>query len=81
MEVTQHLETAQNEKLRIEIKTDWCKGCKLCVFYCPKNVLIMRQGKARILDVDRCILCNRCEAYCPDFAIQVIDKSKVNGVK
>ena len=25
--------------MRVEIDTVWCKGCELCVHFCPKGVL------------------------------------------
>ena len=48
---------------------DWCKGCGICVEFCPKNVLEMKAGKVNIKDLDSCIQCGPCELRCPDFAI------------
>ncbi len=70
------LEVIEDSKTRIEINLAWCKGCKLCVYYCPKNVLKMEDGKAHVYDISKCIHCNRCESFCPDFAIVVYPKNK-----
>ena len=48
---------------------DWCKGCGICVEFCPKNVLEMKDGKVYIKDLESCIQCGQCELRCPDFAI------------
>ena len=31
--------------VKLTFKTDYCKGCGLCVDACPKNVLILAQDK------------------------------------
>ena len=58
----------------VQIKERWCKGCGICVAFCPKQALVLEHGKAGHLS-DRCIVCGMCELYCPDLAI-VVDKSK-----
>ena len=59
-------------KGKIIINTKWCKGCQICVEFCPKKVLSMTpQGKVYVADPSRCIACEMCELYCPDFAITV----------
>ncbi len=58
------------ENLEIQIKRDWCKGCSICVEFCPKKVLgLDDKGKIVMLDGDNCIKCGQCELRCPDFAI------------
>lgn len=55
-----------------KIHKNLCKGCELCVHYCPKNVLEMGEdGKVFAPRADDCIGCHLCEMRCPDFAIQV----------
>ncbi|MBN2055839.1 4Fe-4S binding protein [bacterium] len=66
-------ETTQSKRKRgiITIKTEWCKGCEICVEFCPKNVLAMERAKAVVRQPDACIACMQCELLCPDFAISV----------
>jgi 2-oxoglutarate ferredoxin oxidoreductase subunit delta len=56
---------------KIEINTKWCKGCGICVAFCPKKVLTLSNGKASVENKDACIACHLCEYRCPDFAIFV----------
>jgi 2-oxoglutarate ferredoxin oxidoreductase subunit delta len=63
-----------NEKgKRIEINRELCKGCGICVAFCPKNVLeLSEHEKAVIKAPDQCIYCGLCEQRCPDLAIELI---------
>jgi 2-oxoglutarate ferredoxin oxidoreductase subunit delta len=62
------------------IRERWCKGCDICVAFCPKNVLELQNGKVAVKKPDDCIGCHLCELRCPDFAIEVQDKNqKDNG--
>jgi NAD-dependent dihydropyrimidine dehydrogenase PreA subunit len=56
----------------IEINDAWCKGCAICVEFCPKDVLVMnRMDKVEVQALQSCTKCLRCEQLCPDFAIVV----------
>ncbi|MDL2267378.1 4Fe-4S binding protein [Desulfovibrio sp. OttesenSCG-928-G15] len=57
------------------INTAWCKGCGICVAFCPKQALELRNDKAVHLP-ENCIVCGMCELYCPDLAIQVDTSQK-----
>lgn len=59
-------------KFKVDINKMWCKGCEICVAFCPKNVLAMENGKAKVINPDACTGCLLCEIYCPDFALKVI---------
>lgn len=56
----------------LEIKKNWCKGCRLCVDICPKKLISADElGKIQIGAPDKCTACGMCESICPDFAIRV----------
>ncbi len=58
---------------RIVINEKFCKGCSICVDFCPTNVLEMRGPVASVKHLDACTRCQLCDLRCPDFAIQVFD--------
>ena len=59
----------------VTIYPDWCKGCGICVEFCPGKVLeLSDQGKSTVVREEDCIRCGFCELHCPDFAIVVRDK-------
>ena len=51
-----------------------CKGCGICIEFCPKSVLNIKSGKINIIDENLCIGCGMCERLCPDYAIYLQDK-------
>ncbi len=56
-----------------------CKGCGLCVAFCPPKILILDQKKINskgyptitVTDPDKCIGCAFCAIMCPDSVITV----------
>jgi 2-oxoglutarate ferredoxin oxidoreductase subunit delta len=58
---------------RITIIKQFCKGCEICVNFCPKDVLSLepKTMKVIVLNPDQCTGCRLCELYCPDFAVFV----------
>lgn len=63
--------------MAINLRKERCKGCNICVDFCPKKVLELdKLGKIRVADEDACIYCGQCELRCPDFAIRVNKEEK-----
>ncbi len=59
----------------ILIKEPWCKGCSLCVDYCNLGVLKMNGTLPEVVNLEKCSRCMQCEVICPDFAIEVKDRT------
>ncbi|NLE46560.1 MAG: 4Fe-4S binding protein [Chloroflexi bacterium] len=59
---------------RVTVFPNWCKGCGLCVEFCPAGVLEQgHDGVVIIAHPERCRACRWCELHCPDFAIFITD--------
>jgi len=61
----------KKKEVKISIRTEWCKGCRICVEFCPKAVLVMDGFLVKVADLEACNKCGICEDLCPDFAIVV----------
>ncbi|MDY6029225.1 MAG: 4Fe-4S binding protein [Acidaminococcaceae bacterium] len=58
--------------MSLKIITKRCKGCGICVAFCPKKVLQVSEiEKVEAVNEKDCIKCGQCEMRCPDFAIFV----------
>ena len=63
---------------RAEFREERCKGCGLCIEYCPKKILsfadyINSSGYHPAICTDQaaCIGCAICARTCPDLVIEV----------
>jgi len=56
-----------------------CKGCKLCIVACPKNILDLELSRVnakgynpvKCNDLAACTACGICARVCPDSVIKV----------
>jgi len=77
---------------QIVIDERLCHGCNDCVVACPINtlskksgntenmILIIRAGKAHVLNQELCDGCGMCIEACPTKAIKIIFPAKITGV-
>ncbi len=60
---------------KVHITKEWCKGCELCIEFCPKSVLARSKDfnpkgyHYPVVLNDDCINCRLCVTVCPEFAI------------
>lgn len=58
--------------MSLKVYLERCKGCGICVEFCPKKVLELSElEKVVVAREQDCIKCKQCEMRCPDFAIFV----------
>jgi len=67
---------SKKHNYNIIIIDERCKGCKLCVKFCPTNTIQMSKEVNTkgyfvpvVINIVTCKGCNLCSKYCPDFAI------------
>ncbi|MBR2299932.1 MAG: 4Fe-4S binding protein [Alphaproteobacteria bacterium] len=48
-----------------------CIQCGMCVYECPREIIIKNEGQAPIIRFDECIGCGACHAVCPVQAISM----------
>jgi 2-oxoglutarate ferredoxin oxidoreductase subunit delta len=56
------------------INREWCKGCGICIAFCPREALYMDDSNKAVNDVEKCVACGICETFCPDFAIALVKR-------
>jgi 2-oxoglutarate ferredoxin oxidoreductase subunit delta len=65
-------------KGKIIINQDVCKGCEVCIAFCPKNLITLADKlnangyiPASFKDNGECTACTSCALVCPEVAIEV----------
>jgi len=65
---------------KVTIKEDKCKGCGLCIVYCPVKHLefstkLNKKGVkfAKAKKINKCIGCGFCFHMCPECCIEVYE--------
>jgi 2-oxoglutarate ferredoxin oxidoreductase subunit delta len=58
----------------VHVFDNWCKGCGLCIEFCPQGVLVLGlDNRPKPIYPENCTACRWCELHCPDFAIFVTE--------
>ena len=67
-------------RFKVSFNRDKCKGCELCVSFCPKKILALDSAvnakgyhPACITDQTECIGCTSCALMCPDCCISIYE--------
>jgi len=70
---TTHTKARKAPRGRVIIFGKWCKGCGLCVQFCPTGVLSFNEWDERpiVVKPENCTACHWCDTHCPDLAIVV----------
>ena len=70
--VVENARRAARPRGRVRVYGQWCKGCGLCIAFCPQNVFEMDSDHRPVVaHPERCVACQWCVIHCPDFAILV----------
>jgi 2-oxoglutarate ferredoxin oxidoreductase subunit delta len=65
-------------KFGISLYHAWCKRCSICGAFCPTDALINDElGTPLVVDEDKCNGCLQCMHRCPDFCVEIYEKTPV----
>lgn len=66
-------QTKSGPRGEVTIYATWCKGCRICVEFCPPKVLEMgtMDNHPIVAYPEKCTACHFCDTHCPDLAIVV----------
>jgi 2-oxoglutarate ferredoxin oxidoreductase subunit delta len=66
-------EVKKGARGQVFIYGKWCKGCHICVTFCPTGVLEMDEAGDHpfVAHAEKCTACHFCDTHCPDLAIVV----------
>ncbi len=60
-----------HEVVTLDLNSETCNGCGMCVIVCPHEVFELSGKKAHIIRKDYCMECGACAINCPVQAISV----------
>jgi 2-oxoglutarate ferredoxin oxidoreductase subunit delta len=71
----------------LDIATDRCKGCGLCIDVCPKGILALDletldalgYHPVRLTEAAACTSCALCARICPDAVFSVFARPRVGA--
>ena len=61
----------------IKIDQELCKGCQLCISFCPKGSIYVAEDinmagyQSAVFNSNKCTGCAICALVCPEVAIEV----------
>jgi len=64
---------------RLVINNARCKACGLCIYFCPKEAIVLcdefNEMGYNFVDVDddKCVKCGTCQTICPDVVPKVVE--------
>ena len=65
-------------KGKIAISREFCKGCEICISFCPSKILYLSSemnsnGYSTVIctNTEACTGCSVCATVCPEAAIEV----------
>ena len=74
------------KKYQVVINSEQCDGCKICIEFCPKELLKeSEQTNSRmlhyveIINSDDCLGCKQCERLCPTTSIFIYEIDLLTG--
>ncbi len=72
----------------LEINENLCKGCDICIEFCPTDVFdksdkLNRRGYYLpvVARVEDCTGCRICDLMCPEMAIVIVEAKKPESAK
>jgi len=57
--------------LVIEIISQQCIGCGICVDVCPNEALAMQDGRSTLVSPEKCEACGVCVGFCEQQALRL----------